>query len=130
MTSTNGCFRHSKAAGGGTGSFAFVPHTLRFLGRQSLGVEPAVKVMLVSRYFTFRPRASVPGKRGTANPTEKDYRSHDGFFAAQRVRTWGKVIVFAPGEKKAPTLTVGAKFLPNGSIRGTCSYYAAQCRRK
>ena len=41
-----------------TGSFAFVPHTYRFLGRQSLGVEPRTRL---SRAFL----------RGTLSPTKK-----------------------------------------------------------
>jgi hypothetical protein len=52
-----------------------------------LGVELAVKVMLVSGYFTFRPHASFC-ENGAANPTGKDYWLHGGFFAAYRVRTW------------------------------------------
>ena len=44
----------------GANGFAFVPHTRRFLGQQSLGVEPAVKR---GGFFTFPP---VPcrGKEG------------------------------------------------------------------
>src|SRR5205823_7314815 len=41
-------FTHSKAVGLG---ICLVPHTCRFLARQALGVEPAVKSML----FTFVP---------------------------------------------------------------------------
>jgi hypothetical protein len=43
----------------GANGFAFVPHTRRFLGQQSLGVEPAVKRC---GFFTFAP-TSVPRKR-------------------------------------------------------------------
>jgi hypothetical protein len=45
----------------GSQRLCLVPHTRRFLGRQSLGAELAVKVMLVSGYFTFRPHTSFRG---------------------------------------------------------------------
>jgi len=37
--------------------FANVPHTYRFLGRQSLGVEPAVKLVLLA--FTQSDRSRI-----------------------------------------------------------------------
>jgi hypothetical protein len=44
----------------GANGFAFVPHTRRFLGQQSLGVEPAVKRC---GFFTFPP-LPCRGKEG------------------------------------------------------------------
>jgi hypothetical protein len=61
--------RDSKAVGEhGANGFAFVPHTRRFLGRQSLGVEPAVKS---GGFFTFAPHFRAAEKRGLG-PTRED----------------------------------------------------------
>ena len=51
----------------GANGFAFVPHTRRFLGQQSLGVEPAVKRC---GFFTF-PHFRAAEKRGP-RPTGED----------------------------------------------------------
>jgi hypothetical protein len=52
----------------GANGFAFVPHTRRFLGQQSLGVEPAVKRC---GFFTFAPHFRAAEKRGP-RPTGED----------------------------------------------------------
>jgi len=94
----------------GVNGFAFVPHTRRFLGQQSLGVEPAVKR---GGFFTFPP---VPcrGKEGA----QADW----GRLASARQLVSGK--------RWPRRLRVEAEFFTQLAIRGTCSNYAARCRRK
>jgi hypothetical protein len=98
--------RQRYAAGG----FAFVPHSCRFLGRQSLGVEPAVK----GSSLHLVPMSSVP-RKGDARPDHKDCRSDDGFFAASGTSR------YCCGKRKAPTgVDVGAEFHPTshfGDVR-------------
>lgn len=82
--STKRLSSHSKGAGQHQ-RLCLVPHTCRFLGQQSLGVEPAVKSMPLH----LRPALPFREKR-TTSPTRENYRSHDGFFAAScsRIALW------------------------------------------
>jgi hypothetical protein len=109
--------------------FALSP--IRAVLRQSLGCRIGGEGVVVSGYYTFRP--SLPlSKRGTANPTEKDYRSHDGFFAVHRVRTWGKERPRHAVEAKFSTQRDSiqgraATMLPNAGRSGAA---ARRCRDK
>ena len=58
---------HSKAAGPRNQRLCLVPHTCRFLGQQSLGIDPAVKGSSLTLSPLFVPR------RGTASPTSQSY---------------------------------------------------------
>jgi hypothetical protein len=82
--STKRLSSHSKGAGQHQ-RLCLVPHTCRFLGQQSLGVEPAVKSMPLH----LRPALPFREKR-TTSPTRENYRLHDGFFAAScsRIALW------------------------------------------
>jgi hypothetical protein len=83
----------------GSQRLCLVPHTRRFLGRQPLGVEPAVKVMLVSGYFTFPSLRSRSAKKRDGQSDRERLPIARRLFCGSpcphlgtthRVRTWGK----------------------------------------
>ena len=82
--------------------FAFVPHTCRFLGQQSLGIELAVKYWWCG-FFTFRPQTSDQRKGGRpARPLELS-----------------ALVTVGLRKREAPTpLCRGLVFNPTAAIQG------------
>jgi hypothetical protein len=77
--STKRLSSHSKAAGPRNQRLCLVPHTCRFLGQQSLGIELAVKCSSVQVFTSSPPFRSVKGDDQSAKPK---LWTCDGFFAA------------------------------------------------
>jgi hypothetical protein len=80
--STKSRVKHSKGAGQVRNQrLCLVPHTCRFLGQRSLGVEPAVKAAVVAASFTFVPRFC--SRKGTPGPTMEECCVGNGFCTAK-----------------------------------------------
>jgi hypothetical protein len=107
--------RQRYAAGG----FAFVPHSCRFLGRQSLGVEPAVKgsSLHLVPILPFR-------ERGTHGPTAKIAGRTTAFLRLPAPAA----IAVEKGRPRREWMS-GPSFTQR-AILGTCGNHTARCRRK
>jgi hypothetical protein len=74
--STKRLSSHSKAAGPRNQRLCLVPHTCRFLGQQSLGIDPAVKGSSLHLVPTLR------SAKGDGQSDKPKLWTCDGFFAA------------------------------------------------